>query len=174
MPSGKRNWPTTSWSPTSARRDPCAASLGCFGRLGRRRIGPHQRPPRPLRSQPPVGVLQEIDGLLLAHDVGRAVMVEAAAVAPTPLAPTRLSFLTTLRLIRTTFPEFHRTAPADHPRRYRQLLADIVAAPLPPRRHRSSPRVVKRKRSAFRVKGPHHRRWPHPTKAFRDAVVLAK
>jgi hypothetical protein len=101
-------------------------------------------------------------------------MVEAATTAPTPLPPTRLSFLTTLRLIRTTLPEFHRTAPADHPRLYRQLLADIVATPLPPRRHRSYPRVVKRKMSNFRVKGPAHRQWRQPSKAFRDAIVLAK
>jgi len=105
----------------------------------------HQRPPRPLRSQTPVGVLQEIYGLLLAHYVVRAVMVEAAATAPTPLSPPRLSFLTTLRLIQTPLPEFQRTAPADHPRLYHQLLADVARAPLPPRRTRSNPRVVKRK-----------------------------
>jgi hypothetical protein len=134
----------------------------------------HQRPPRPLRSQTPVGVIQEIYGLLLAHYVVRAVMAEAATAAPTPLPPTRLSFLTTLRLIRTTLPEFHRTAPADHPRLYRQLLADIVATPLPPRRTRSYPRVVKRKMSSFRVKAPAHRLWRQPSKAFRDAIVLAK
>ena len=42
----------------------------------------HQRPPRPLRSQTPVGVIEEIYGLLLAHYVVRAVMVEAATTAP--------------------------------------------------------------------------------------------
>lgn len=134
----------------------------------------HQRPPRPLRSQTPVGVIQEIYGLLLAHYVVRAVMVDAAATAPTPLPPTRLSFLTTLRLIRTTLPEFQRTATADHPRLYQQLLADIVATPLPRRRIRSYPRVVKRKMSNFRVKCPAHRQWRQPSKAFRDAIVLAK
>ncbi len=132
----------------------------------------HQRPPRPLRSQTPVGVIQEIYGLLLAHYVVRAVMAQAAATGPRPLPPTRLSFLTTLRLIRTTLPELHRTAPADHHRLYRQLLADIAACPLPPRRNRSNPRVVKQKMSPFRVKSPGHRRWPQPTKAFRDAIVL--
>jgi hypothetical protein len=132
----------------------------------------HQRPPRPLRSQTPGGVIQEVYGLLLAHYVVRAVMVDAAAAAGLP--PTRLSFLATLRIIRVTLPEFHRTAPADHPRLYRQLLADVAAHPLPPRRNRSNPRVVKRKMSNFGVKCAQHRRWPQPTKAFRDAVVLAK
>jgi hypothetical protein len=119
-------------------------------------------------------VIQEIYGLLLAHYVIRAVMVDAAATAPTPVPPTRLSFLTTVRLIRTALPELQRTAPTDHPRLYRQLLADIAAQPLPPRRNRSNPRVVKQKMSKFRVKAPCHRRWPQPTKAFRDAIVLAK
>jgi hypothetical protein len=132
----------------------------------------HQRPPRPLRSQTPVGVLQEIYGLLLAHYVVRAVLVDAAA--PTGLSPTRLSFVTTLRLIRDALPEFHRSGPAAHPRLYRQLLRDVAATPLPPRRVRSYPRVVKQKMSSFRVKGPTHRHWPQPTRAFHDAVVLAK
>lgn len=135
----------------------------------------HQRPPRPLRSRTPVGVVQEIYGLLLAHYVVRAVMAAAATVAtPAPLPPTRLSFLTALRLIRSTVPELQRTAPADRPRLYRQLLADIARCPLPPRRTRSYPRVVKQKMSNFRVKAPCHRHWPQPTKAFRDAIVLAK
>jgi len=137
----------------------------------------HQRPPRPLRSQTPVGVLQEIYGLLLAQYVVRAVMVDAAAQAPPPLQPlppTRLSFLTTLRLIQLVVPELQRTAPADHPRLYQQLLTDILASPLPRRRNRTNPRVVKRKMSSFRVKCPAHRHHPQPTKAFRDAIVLAK
>jgi len=134
----------------------------------------HQRPPRPLRSQTPGGVVQEVYALLLAHYVVRAVMAAAAAAAPAPLPPTRLSFLTALRLIRSAVPELQRTAPADHPRLYRQLLADIARRPLPPRRTRSYPRVVKQKMSNFRVKAPCHRHWPQPTKAFRDAIVLAK
>jgi hypothetical protein len=132
----------------------------------------HQRPSRPLRSQTPVGVLQEVYGLLLAHYVVRAVMADAAAAAGLP--PTRISFLATLRILRATLPEFHRTAPTDHPRLYRQLLADVAAHPLPPRRNRSNPRVVKRKMSNFRVKCPKHRHWPQPSKAFHDAIVLAK
>ena len=134
----------------------------------------HQRPPAPLRSRTPVGVLQEVYGLLLAHSVVRAVMVAAAAAGPTPLPPTRLSFLASLRLIRLALPELHRAAPAARPRLYRQLLADIVAVPLPPRRNRCYPRVVKQKMSNFGVKRPEHRRWPQPSTAFRHAIRLAK
>ncbi len=135
-------------------------------------IKSHQRlPQQPLRSKKPVGVIQEIYGLLIAHYVVRAVMVEAARTKG--LSPSRLSFTNTLRVIREMIPEMQRTAAADHPRLYGQLLADIAATPLRPRTNRSNPRVVKRKMSKFRVKNPeHHRHWPQPTKPFREAVIL--
>jgi Insertion element 4 transposase N-terminal/Transposase DDE domain len=134
-------------------------------------IKSHQRTPQePLRSKKPVGVVQEVYGLLVAHYVVRAVMVEAAREAG--LAPSRMSFTATLRMVREMVPEVQRTAAADRPRLYRQLLADIAARPLAPRANRINPRVVKRKMSNFGVKGPYHRHWPQPTKPFREAVVL--
>lgn len=134
-------------------------------------IKSHQRPPHAaLRSKKPVGVVQEIYGLLIAHYVVRAVMVEAAQKAE--LAPSRLSFTNTLRLIREMIPEAQRTAEADHPRLYRRLLEDVAATPLAPRAKRCNPRVVKRKMSNFGVKNPSHQDWPQPTKSFREAVVL--
>lgn len=138
--------------------------------LGVDELVTHQRPPRPLRSHTPVGVIQEIYALFLAHYLVRAVMVAAAASAD--LAPTRLSFLTTLRLIREALPDFQRSAPVEHQRISERLRADVVAATLPLRANRSNPRVVKRKMSTFRVKTPAHRHWPQPTKPFRDAIIL--
>ncbi len=129
----------------------------------------HQRPAAPLRSKKPVGVAQEVYALLLAHDVVRAVMCDAAHNAALP--PSRLSFLTTLRLIRAALPDFQRAAPREQPRLYRQLLADVAAAHLPARANRSNPRVVKQKMSNFRVKTAQHHDWPQPTNSFRDAVV---
>lgn len=134
-------------------------------------IKSHQRPPQePLRSKKPVGVVQEIYGLLVAHYVVRSVMVEAARTVD--LEPSRMSFITALRVVREIIPEAQRTAPTDYPRLYRQLLADVAAAPLPARANRSNPRVVKRKMSNFRVKNPSHRRWLQPSKPFREAVTL--
>ena len=134
-------------------------------------IKTHQRPPqKPLRSERPVGIIQEAYGLLVAHYVVRAVMTDAARTVELP--PGRLSFTTTLVIIREMVPEAQRTASADHPRLYRQLLSDVSWRPLPPRANRSNPRVVKRKMSKFRVKTPSHRAWPQPTKPFREAVVL--
>jgi hypothetical protein len=91
-------------------------------------IKSHQRSPdTPLRSKKALGVIQEIYGLLIAHYVVRTVMVEAAKKAE--LAPSRLSFTNTLRLIREVIPEAQRTAKADHPRLYRPLLEDVAATP---------------------------------------------
>jgi hypothetical protein len=130
----------------------------------------HQRPRAPLRSLKPVGVVQEVFGLLLAHYLTRAVMVDAAQRVDLP--PTRLSFLTSLRLIRLAVSDFQRTTPGDHPLIYHHLLADLVATPLPPRTNRINPRVVKQKCSKFAVKRPLHYHWPQPTKSFRAAIVM--
>jgi len=135
-------------------------------------IATHQRPPTPLRSKKPVGVVQELYALLLAHYAVRAAMADAAAGAA--LAPTRLSFLGALRLVRTALPDLRRAGPRRRARLYRRLLAAIAAAPLPPRADRTNPRAVKQKMSNFPLKRPHHRGPPTPARPFRDAVVLLK
>jgi len=138
--------------------------------LGLDELVVQQRPRTPLRSQKPVGVIQELYALFLAHFLLRALMVEAAASVDLP--PTRLSFLETLRLVRLALPDLQRFAPVHHPGIVQTLLADIAATALPPRRDRSNPRVIKRAQSKFPKKRPHHRPSPKPTKPFRDAIVL--
>jgi hypothetical protein len=133
-------------------------------------IKTHQRPATPLRSEKPVGVIQEIFALLLAHYVVRAVMADAAAMVGLP--PVRLSFLGALRVIREAVPELQGGSRRQRRRVYRQLLADIVAVPLPPRANRCAPRVVKQQQSPYNVKRPQHRHWRHPTQSFHDAIVL--
>lgn len=130
----------------------------------------HQRPRLPLRSHKPVGIIQELYALFLAHYLLRALMVEAAATVALP--PTRLSFLDTLRLVRLALPDFQRLAPFHQPLLVQTLLADIATCVLPPRRDRLNPRVIKRAQSKFPIKRPHHRPSPKPTKPFRDALVL--
>ena len=114
-------------------------------------IDTHQRlVQHPLRSQKPIGVLQELYSLLLAHYAVRAIMAEAAAQAG--LAPTRLSFVQAVELIRVALDDFHLVAPHQHPRLYQRLLRDIAACRLPERAARTNPRVVKRKMSKFKLK----------------------
>jgi Insertion element 4 transposase N-terminal/Transposase DDE domain len=134
-------------------------------------IDTHQRlAGRPLRSQKPEGVLQELYALLIAHFALRVLMHEAALQAD--LDPDRLSFVHAVRVLRDAIPEFQMVAPAERPRLYQRLLQDIAAGRLPARRLRSNPRVVKRKMSNFRLKRPEHRHWPQPTRPFREAVLL--
>jgi len=134
-------------------------------------IDTHQRlVQHPLRSQKPVGVIQELYGLLLAHYAVRALMAEAAAQAD--LAPTRLSFVGALDLIRVAIDDVQLVTPAQHDALYQRLLRAIACCRLPERANRTNPRVVKRKTSKFKLK----RAVPAPASqhlsAFEDTVHL--
>jgi hypothetical protein len=133
----------------------------------------HQRlAQRPLRSLKPVGVIQEVYALLIAHYAVRCLMHEAAVHAG--LDPDRVSFTHALNVLQAAIPEFQMTAPEDWPRLYERLLADLAARPLPERRLRTNPRVVKRKMiPRYRAKRPEHFGWPQPAAhSFREAVAL--
>ena len=130
----------------------------------------HQWRPRPLRSRNPLGVLQELYGLLLAHYAIRAVMHEAALRADVP--PDRLSFVNTVRLLRNAVFEFQIAAESQKTAWYGRLLQDIGREQLPVHDNRCDPRVVRRKMSNFDLKGDKHRHWPQPTKPFAEAVVI--
>ena len=134
-------------------------------------IDTHQRLVRhPLRSQKPVGVIQELYGLLIAHYAVRRVMHEAALQAG--IDPDRLSFINAVRLVCDAIPEFQMVAPEHQPHLYQRLLRDIARYQLPERDHRIHPRVVKRKMSNFHLKRAEHRQWPQPSMTFRAAVAL--
>jgi hypothetical protein len=124
----------------------------------------------PLRSKKPVGVIQELYGLLIAHYVVRHAMHEAALQVG--LDPDRLSFTKALSLICDAIPEFQMVAPEQHPALYRRLLRDIARHRLPERDNRVNPRVVKRKMSNFRLKRAEHQHWPQPSVPFREAVAV--
>ena len=99
----------------------------------------HQRlAERTLRSRMPVGVIQELYGLLLAHSVIRFLMHQAAVQVD--LDPERLSFVRSLRIIQDAVPEFQMVAPEQRPQLYQRLLRDLARKPLPERQPRSNPR----------------------------------
>jgi hypothetical protein len=134
-------------------------------------IDTHQRLlGRPLRSQRPVGVIQELYGLLIAHYAIRFLMHEAALQAG--VDPDRVSFTHALRVLQDAVPEFEMTVPEQLARLYARLLSDIADELLPARRDRINPRVVRRKMSSFKLKRPEHYHWPQPVRPFRQAVVL--
>lgn len=129
----------------------------------------HQRERPVLRSETPAGVVQEIEGLLLAHFVVRVLMSEAARRSGLP--PRRLSFTGTLKVLRCRLPECPKSR-AGLRRWYEDLLAEIAEEVLPARRNRINPRVIKRKMSNWRKKRPEHRRCSQPTKKFRQSVAM--
>jgi hypothetical protein len=131
----------------------------------------HQRPSQqPLRSQTPLGVLQELYGFLLVHYALRALMLEAATRCG--VDADRISFARTVQVVTESIPEFQASAPATHRRLRLLLLQDIAACLLPPRELRSNPRVIKRQQSKFPRKRPQHRGIPPLSCTFRDAVTL--
>jgi hypothetical protein len=131
----------------------------------------HQRlAARTLRSLKPVGVIQELYGLLLAHYAVRVLMHEAALQVD--VDPDRLSFVHALEVVRDAIAEFQMVAPTELPVLYARMLSDIAAKRLPERRPRSNPRVVKRKMSNFKLKRPEHYQPPKPSCSFREAVVV--
>jgi len=69
--------------------------------------------PRPLRSQHPREVVQEVYGLLLAHLAIRTLMHQAALQQGTD--PDRLSFTGALRVLRRAIPRAQRTWPEAFP-----------------------------------------------------------
>ena len=116
-------------------------------------VDTHQRlVGRPLRSLLPIGVLQELYGLLLAHYALRFLMHQAALQAD--VDPDRLSFVHTLEVVQGAVSEFQLIAPQHFDQLYRRLLSDIASVHLPPRRFRSTSRVVKQKMSNFARKRP--------------------
>jgi hypothetical protein len=135
-------------------------------------IDTHQRLlPGPLRSRKPVGVIQELYALLIAHYIIRTCMYQAAQQAR--LDPDRLSFIGAVRVLQQAVPEFQMTTPEQLPALYQRLLQDIARKRLSPRRLRSNPRVVKRKMSNFKLKRAEHRVWPQPTvPSFREAIEV--
>jgi hypothetical protein len=129
----------------------------------------HQLARPELRSKTPAGVIQEIEGLLLAHYVVRTLMFEAAQRLG--VAPVRLSFTATLKILRCRLPEVSRSR-AGRKKWWEALLAEVGEAVLEPRRDRINARVIKRKMSKWPKKRSHHSKSPQPTMPFRESIHL--
>jgi hypothetical protein len=134
-------------------------------------LASHQRlGQRPLRSQTPTGVLQELYGVLLVHYALRALMLQAAVTRG--VDPDRISFTRTVHLVAAALPLFQLATPAQQRRLAARLLHALACHLLPPRADRSEPRVVKRVQARFPKKRPQHRGIPPLTLPFRDAFVI--
>lgn len=95
-------------------------------------------------------VLQEAYGLLLAYNLVRALMVEAAERAHVP--PVRISFVDTLERIRDAALLMAAASTPALPRIYRDLIDSISRCILPERRNRFNPREVCTKMASYKKK----------------------
>lgn len=113
-----------------------------------------------LRSQSPAAVAQELWGVLLAYNLVRLEMARAADALD--VAPTRMSFVGALHLIRDEWLWSTYAAPGAIPRHLARLRAALARLVLPERRsERVYPRAVKLKMSSY----PRNRPPPPPEAA---------
>ena len=103
-------------------------------------------------SRKPDGVKQELWGILLAYNLIRLEMARIAAEAD--VAPTRISFVEAMRLIRDEWEWLTVTSPAAIPKRLETMRRNVQRYILPPRRSRTFPRAVKIKMSSYDRKRP--------------------
>jgi hypothetical protein len=129
----------------------------------------HQKERPVLRSKTPLGVVQEIEGLMLAHYCVRAVTYQAAR--DRGMDPRRLSFVGTLRILRMRLAEAPKSRRALE-RWWEELLMEVGEEQLPARRDRINPRVIKKQVSVWPKKRAHHRNPPRPCMPFRDSVLI--
>jgi hypothetical protein len=102
-----------------------------------------------IRSKSPESVAQEMWGILLAYNLIRLEMARIADEAE--VSPTRISFVTALRFIRSEWEwSWTSRSPGAIPKHLRRMRDDIARFVLPPRRsERSYPRAVKIKMSNY-------------------------
>ena len=108
----------------------------------------------PLRSRSPLGVLQELYGLVLTHYAIRYFMATSAAEAD--LDPDRLSFTHALHVLDDVLVLYPLIQPEARPCFWEHVLAELrhKSTLLPTRRLRFNPRVLKRSQGKCRRKRP--------------------
>ena len=117
-----------------------------------------------IRSQSPEGVAQELWGLLLAYNLVRLEMARVAHAAG--VAPTRVSFIAALHLIRDEWLWCAAAPPGAIPRHLRELRSTLAQLILPERRpQRQYPRAVKLRLTGY----PRNR--GAPARAARPAIT---
>ena len=137
----------------------------------------HQDPrratkPAQLRSETPVGVIQEIYALSLGHFVIRSLMYKAAESVQ--LDPDRLSFTGCFQILKCRLPECDSSTPQSFEDWYQALLWEMQNERTDDRRNRINPRVIKRKMSKWPKKRPQHRRPTPMKKSFKETVVMVR
>jgi hypothetical protein len=111
---------------------------------------------RVLRARTPAGVEQEVYALLTTYQALRIAIADATAGSDMP--PDRAGFTIALHIARDQVVHAAGILVGDTIDLIGAIGRAVRARPLPPRRHRTSPRVVKRAISKHRAKGDIDRR----------------
>jgi hypothetical protein len=130
-----------------------------FGELKTSQRGPKAV----LRSKSPELVKQEIWGHLCCHYAIRTLMFEAAHAGK--VDPDRVSFIAALNITRRSLSQARGSPPppgTDSDHGWQRAIIQLLRRLNPLRRHRTCPRVIKRKYSKWHVKRAHHADWPQP------------
>lgn len=136
-------------------------------------IKTHQRLQEPvLRSRTPEGVRQEVYAILMAHYAVGVLMHQAACQAG--LDPDRLSFTDAVFVLGETTQELAQVEPSQQGVLRQEMGVRLAAHPLPPRRLRSNPRVLKKLYRKYKRKALDLPAVPpfDPMDQFLDFVVL--
>ena len=107
---------------------------------------------RTLRSRTADGVMQKLYALLLTHTLLRLLMLRAAG--PLDLAPTKISFTATIRLLDESLVPLSLVNASRRAQMVGGLLKEMTTFVLPKQRIRIQARVVKRVRSRYERKKP--------------------
>ena len=107
---------------------------------------------RVLRAATPAGITQEVYALLITYQALRTAIADTSLAYPT-ISPERLSFTVALHAARDQVVHAAAAITATTVDLIGQIGAALLNQPLPTRRSRSSPRVVKRAISKHRAKG---------------------
>jgi len=103
------------------------------------------------RSKNPDGILQEAYGMLIAYNIIRGLMAEAAVLHK--LSPLEISFVDSLQVIESSITHFEGANPRQQKFLIKRLLNDIAACRIDrPRRKRWYPRKVRVKMSNYKRK----------------------
>lgn len=137
----------------------------------------HQSPRRAtktahLRSETPLGVVQEAYALSLGHYAVRALMARAAQTRG--LDPDRLSFLGCLQILQCRLPECPGGSASSVQSWCAGLLWEMSQEVIEPRQNRVNPRVIKVKMSKFPKKRPEHRGIPPLQHPFAETIVIIR
>ena len=122
------------------------------------------------RSKSPDGVLQEAYAVLIAYNLLRELIEDAARKHGVPAL--EISFVETLAAVRRSIVRIQFAGPRHLRALTEQLLEEVAACRLTrSRRPRKYPRVVKVKMSKWKLKRQQHREEPAPTE---DGLVLVR